>query len=181
MVLPGHLAGGYLATRALLSLTHATFSSTKTTALLIIGTLAGDGPDIDLFWYSFKHRVLKSQVKDDHREYVSHAPLLWLAVCLVIALIGLLVGSVFTEFIGLAILVGSWSHLILDSVEHGVMWLWPLSSKLFSVSSHRDPEVPGEPGSVRAYWNFIVKAYPKRITFWLEIIVTLIGIYVLVH
>ena len=37
MVLPGHLAGGYLAARAVLFLTHASFPPGQTTALLAIG------------------------------------------------------------------------------------------------------------------------------------------------
>jgi hypothetical protein len=181
MVLPGHLSGGYLATRALLSLSHAAFTPGQTLALYIIGTLAGDGPDIDLLWYSFRHRILGSKVEDDHRRYVTHAPFLWLIACLIIVGIGWLCGSVFTEFIGWVILVGSWSHLILDSIEHGVMWLWPLSSKLYFLREVNEPEVPGQRGSILGYWNYIVMVYPKRVTFYIEIAVTLVGLYVLFH
>src|SRR5437868_1384261 len=124
MVLPGHLAGGYLAARALLSLSHAAFTPGQMLALYIIGTLAGDGPDIDLIWYSFKHRVLRSTENDSHRDYLTHAPIVWLAISLLIVLAGSLVSSSFVEFIGWIILCGSWTHLIFDSIEYGVMWLW---------------------------------------------------------
>jgi hypothetical protein len=181
MILPGHIAGGYLATRALLSLSHTTLPPTEITALLVIGTLAGEGPDIDLIWYSFRHRVLKSQFNDDHRKYVTHTPFLWLLACLIVVFFGWLTNSVFTEFIGCATLAGSWSHLMFDSINHGVMWLWPFSAKLFSLTDDPDPEVPGEPGTIKRYWNLIIMAHPKQATFYVEIIVTLFGIFALLH
>lgn len=181
MVLPGHLAGGYLATRALLSLSHAAFTPTQITALLIIGTLAGDGPDIDLLWFSFKHRILRIEEEDDHREYITHAPIFWLVLSLIIVGIGYLAGSQFTEFIGWAILGGSWSHLIFDSIEYGVIWLWPFSKKRYCLRNVTEPEDLGEQGSIRRYWNYIVRVYPTRITFYAEILIFLIALYALFH
>ncbi len=187
MVLPGHLGGGYLAARAVLALAPAaaaTFSPTQTAALLVIGTLFGDGPDLDLIWYSFKHRILKSAEHDNHRDYATHAPVVWLGISLSVVLAGWLFGSLFTQFAGWMIISGSWAHLLLDSIEYGVMWLWPLSHKRFCIRHIEhiiDLEaVEGEEGSIRRYWNFITKKY---VHFWsmpLEIVITIVAAVVAV-
>lgn len=181
MVLPGHLAGGYIAATALLALSHAALSPHETLGIIVIGTLAGEAPDIDLAWFSFKHLILKSRDKDDHRNYVTHAPAVWLLISLVIAGAGFLAGSLFIEFIGWAVLVGSWSHFILDSIEHGVMWLWPFSKKRFCLIKHAEKEEPESRGSVGYYWRFITKDYPKTATMYVEIAVTVIAIWMLMR
>ena len=130
MVLPGHLSGGYLAARAVLALAPAAaaFSPTQTTILLVIGTLFGDSPDIDLFFYYFNQKSSHPDNNENgHRHYITHAPIFWLCVSLTIVLIGWLSGSLFTQFVGWMILSGSWSHLLLDSIEFGVRWFWPFS------------------------------------------------------
>jgi hypothetical protein len=181
MVLPGHLAGGYLAARWLLAVFHPGFSQIEIDSLLIVGTLAGDLPDIDLAWYSFKHLVLKSQENDDHRQYISHSPLIWLGISSLVVLFGLIAGSIFTQFIGWMILCGTWSHFILDSIEHGVMWLWPISKKKLYLRDAPDPDLPGQKGGIKWYWDYIIKVYPYRITLYAEIVVTLAAIYLAFH
>ena len=174
MVLPGHLAGGYLAARALLSLTHASFPPGQTTALLAIGTLAGELPDIDLVRFALDKRDA------DHRDYFTHAPLFWLAIALVIALVGYAAGSPFSEFVGWLVLSGSWCHLLFDSVEYGVMWLWPFSVKRFALE-RRVPEehIDAPAGSLRHHVAFMFGPYLKTWTFWAEIAVTLFALYLL--
>jgi len=129
MVLPGHIAGGYLAAEAILLLAHPALPASQLTALLIIGTLAGEAPDIDLIWFYLEHRFNKTVNVEGHRDYVTHAPLVWVIISLIIAVIGMAAHSVFTEYIGWMILAGSMSHFILDSIEYGVTWLWPLTNK----------------------------------------------------
>ena len=73
MVLPGHLAGGYLASRAVLFLTHATFTPVQTATLLVIGTLAGEAPDIDFIFFYFNQRSKTSKKVAEHRDYFTHA------------------------------------------------------------------------------------------------------------
>jgi hypothetical protein len=55
MVLPGHLAGGYIATTIVLSLLPASiqFSTGQLTTLYIVGILSGEIPDIDLLLFYF--------------------------------------------------------------------------------------------------------------------------------
>ncbi len=169
MVLPGHLAGGYLATRALLAISHPGFSVAETDTLLIIGTLAGELPDIDLVRWYF-------DAKGDHRDYFTHAPFFWLLISLAIAAAGYFFGSLFTEWVGWLVLAGSWSHLMLDSIEYGVMWLWPISSKSFVLKKEVPPEnIAARPGSPSHHFKYVTGVYMKTISFWLEMIVSLAG------
>jgi len=142
MILPGHLAGGYLATHALLFLAPATFSPTEVYALYAIGIIASDSPDIDLLWFYFENKKYEKNQKlnhgevengkaskhpkANHREHITHTPIFWLIVSAIIAFIGYIFNSSFTEFGALVILAGSWSHLIFDSIVFGVCWFWPL-------------------------------------------------------
>ena len=133
MVLPGHLAGGYLAARGLLAVFHPALPPIEIDSLLIIGTLAGELPDINLIRLYFNYKLERPNRVNNHRVYVTHAPLFWLVISLLIVAGGYLAGSLFTEWIGWLVLAGSWSHLLLDSIEDGVMWLWPYSKKCFAM------------------------------------------------
>jgi hypothetical protein len=176
MVLPGHLAGGYLAARGLLAVFHPGFSTAEIDALLIIGTLAGDLPDIDLARWYFEG-------KGDHRKYFTHGPFFWLLISLAIATGGYLSGSVFTEWIGWLILASSWVHLLFDSIEDGVMWLWPWSKKLFLLLREspriivaRAEKVTAPIGSLTNHFQYITRVYMRRPTSWVEITITIAAI-----
>ncbi len=181
MVLPGHLAGGYLAARGLIAVFHPGFSSTEIDALLIIGTLAGELPDIDLAKLYFDHKFAKPGRTNDHRVYITHAPLFWLLISAIVAAIGWACGSLFIEWIGLFILSGSWIHLLIDSLEYGVMWLWPFSKKLFALKKEVPVEdIAARPGSPMYHALYIAKVYMKTVSFWAEIVITATALYVLI-
>ncbi len=180
MVLPGHLAAGYLATRALLAIFHPGFSSTEIDALLIIGTLAGELPDIDLAKLYFDHKLKRPNRTNDHRVYITHAPLFWLIISITVALVGFLVSSIFVEWIGWLIWAGSWTHLAIDSIEYGVMWAWPFSKKLFALKKEVPVEtIDARPGSPKYHFKYIKEVYLKTVSFWAEIIITLAALWLL--
>ena len=182
MVLPGHLAGGYLTATALLAVFHPDFSVAQTNTLLIIGTLAGELPDIDLFFFNIKYRHHTANRTDSHRNYITHIPFFWFIISFTISFIGLIFYSSFIEWIGLIILAGTFSHFILDSIEYGIRWLAPLSNKRFALQLEV-PEKPtnDRPGSIRQYFHFLIRTYWKTKTFWLEIIVTITALCILAH
>ncbi|MDE2037948.1 MAG: metal-dependent hydrolase [Patescibacteria group bacterium] len=180
MVLPGHLAGGYLAAKALLAAAHASFTPSQTAALLAIGTLAGELPDIDLAFFYVAHVIRKDGTKDSHRDHITHAPAFWLAVSLVIAAAGYAAGSSFVAFIGWIVLAGTWSHFILDSIEYGIRWLWPFSDKRFCLREVPEAQIDGVKGSLTYYWRYIAdRRHLGRVTFYAEIAVTAAAIAVL--
>jgi hypothetical protein len=185
MVLPGHLAGGYLVSRAVLALAPAAtaFSPAQTAALLVIGTLFGDSPDIDLIFYYFNQRSAHPDNDEiGHRHNITHTPIFWLGVSLAVVAAGWIAGSLFTEFAGWMILAGSWTHLLLDSIEVGIRWLWPFSEKIFLLRKTAEPEVPGTKGTVAYYWKLITsKSYLRSLTVYAEIAITLAALWVAFH
>jgi len=191
MVLPGHLAGGYLATTALLAIFHPTLSIGQTNSLLIIGTLAGDLPDIDLIFFNFAHRKyqksvaqntlkIDSKIINSHRNYITHIPFFWFLISLIIVITGLIFNSIFTEYLGWTILTGTWSHLILDSIEYGILWLAPFSKKNYAIRENTPQgNTPYRQGSLIQHFHFIITTYWKIYTFWIEILISIIALIVL--
>jgi len=182
MVLPGHLAGGYLTAKAVLYLAHASFSPAETTALMAIGTLAGEAPDIDLlFFYLHQKYSAVPEKRDSHRSFITHTPAFWLLISMLIVGTGWIGSSLFTETLGWLLLAGSWSHFLLDSFEYGIRWLWPFSDKRFCVRNVVEPVIPGPQGNISYYWKLLSKVYYKRVTFYLEGLVVLIALWVAFH
>lgn len=180
MVLPGHLAGGYLAASAFMALAHPALTPAQIQGLLVFGALAGDLPDIDLFWFWLAHRRNGPAAAESHRDYATHTPIFWLAISAVITSIGWLSGSAFTECVGVLVLIGSWAHLLLDSIEYGVVWLWPFSHTRFALKK----SIPSEhetarPGTIRYYIQFITESYWKTWTIWAETALVIIALYML--
>jgi hypothetical protein len=186
MVLPGHLAGGYIMARLLLSVSHPSLSAEQIGALTVVGALAGELPDIDLVRAYFQ--------KTDHHQYFTHAPFFWLMISLGIVGGGFIFGSLFTEYVGWMILAGTWTHLlldlswILDPTEYGVMWLWPFTNKRFMFRKTSE-EMKMKSGSINTkeyatipyYWKFLTQEYCKYWTCYVEILITLVAIYLLFH
>ncbi|MCX6715863.1 MAG: metal-dependent hydrolase [Candidatus Taylorbacteria bacterium] len=181
MVLPGHLAGGFLATKLLFFISGAIFTPAQTTILYVIGILASEMPDLDLITFFFEHKSLKLQKTDSHRKYISHAPIVWLILSLLIVLVGYIIGNQFTSYIGWVILFGSWSHFVFDSIEYGIMWLWPFSKHFYCLRTVPPEEIDDQKGTLGYYWTFIWKYYVKFWTFYLEIIIIMLALWVAFH
>lgn len=180
MVLPGHIAGGYLATKIILALSQVSFSPTQTVILLTIGALIGEGPDIDLIYFYLENRRLRNRGTDNHRDYITHAPLFWLISSTIIFIAGTIAGSIFVSFIGLVILVGSWSHFILDSIEGGISWFRPFSKKKFCLRQTQERKFSGQKGTISHYWKIICDYYFNSWTFYAEIMIVIIAIVVFI-
>lgn len=172
MVLPGHIAGGYLAARAILSVAHLPLTDSQTIAIIVIGTLAGELPDMDLFLFVKAHKNDRGEKPESHRNYITHIPLFWLAVSLAIVSCSTLASFDFGIMAGWALLAGTWSHFILDSVEYGIKWLRPFSERRFCLREIIEPSINERVGSIRYYWKFLWGYYINTITFWCEITVT---------
>jgi len=178
MLPPGHIAGGYLAATALLKLTHSHFTLEQIHSLLALGAFFGFAPDLDYF-YAFAKigRFTNPNHKVNHRHFFTHAPLVWLAVGLSIYFIA---ADPFIKYIGLVVWLGSWSHFVLDSIEFGVQWLWPFTPRLFGLKDVGQAEkIPDK--EFMGFWTKFVKYYFTRVSFYLEIIVIIIGILTFTH
>lgn len=177
MVLPGHLAGGYLATQIVLVVGQPVFSSWQIGALTIIGILAGELPDIDLIRFHFDEKKNGRSRVRSHREYFTHGPLFWIILSLIVAGGGYLFAGTFGAYIGWILLAGTMSHMVLDSIDDGVMWLWPFSRKRYGVFKGLEVLADG-PHSISYYWKFVTREYPKYWTFYAEILTTVIAVLV---
>jgi len=123
--------GGHIGASLVLAcaIERLVFHVTPGPELLVVGALLGNLPDFDALAAPFLgHRL--GQRRLHHHRFVTHTPLLYLLLSLFIALFS-------PEW---ALRVGglTLSHLLLDSwhTDDGVMWLWPLSTRQFSLWSY---------------------------------------------
>ncbi len=178
MLPPGHIAAGFLTAEALLHFTHPSLIASQQTHLLWWGMFFSFAPDLDMF-YSFareKAFEVRDFKKNNHRKFISHAPLLWMLGGLAIYFIS---GSEYFKILGLLLWLCSWSHFILDSIEYGIMWLWPFSKRSWAL---KDPAVDKENNGENffKYWLNFLKSYSKTWTFYAEIIILISSLFFLI-
>jgi len=175
MLPPGHLAAGFLTAEALLHITKPDLSSAQINQLLWWGVFFSFAPDLDTFTGFVKERAwfVKNPV-NNHRKFVSHAPLLWLLAGL---LVYFLAADVYWKNVGLLLWLGSGTHFLLDSIEYGIMWLWPFSNKVFALKNRgRERDIPSS--TFFGYWWSHVKLYVNSLTFYCEVIVILTALII---
>ncbi len=167
MLPPGHIAAGYLVAKTVLHFSPA-LPAVQRHWLLFWGAFFGFAPDLDMFYLFY--RVKRLTVTDDdpnHRELYTHAPVLWLIAGLSIFFLAV---DPFWKIFGLLVWLGSWSHFLLDTIQHGVMWAWPVRRKPYAfigglVKSHLRPI---------GFWNFWVQfirfyATEMAVSFWIDV------------
>ncbi|HVY67829.1 MAG TPA: metal-dependent hydrolase [Patescibacteria group bacterium] len=173
MLPPGHIAAGFLTAEALLKIAKPDLPAAELRHLLWWGVFFGFAPDLDMFYWFLKSRAFKMDPRaGNHRQYLSHAPVLWLAAGLIIYAAA---PSDYVRMIGLLLWLGSWSHFLLDSIEYGIMWLWPLSTKRFALKS-TDGILAEPEGKFFDYWRKVVKSYSASLSFYLELLVVLAAV-----
>ncbi len=176
MLPPGHLAAGYLTTKAVLHFAHPQVSAAQTHSLVVWGTLFGFIPDLDIFWYFFQNKnfLAVGNTENNHRKYISHAPLVWMLAGLLIYFFS---SNIYYELIGLLLWLGSWSHFILDSIDYGIMWLWPFSSKIYALKNAATVFPVKERGFIKHHWEFF-KLYSRALSFYVEIFIVIIALII---
>lgn len=177
MLPPGHIAAGFLTAYGFVKIIKPDLDPSQINQLLALGAFAGFVPDLDEFWVFFKEKsfTVRDIAKNDHRNLVSHAPLFWLLAGMVIFVLS---KGAFVREIGIIVWLCSWSHLALDTIEHGIMWLWPFSKKQFFLFKVELENIK-DPGFWN-YWARYIKIYAKRKSFYLEILIIFITLIVLV-
>lgn len=179
MLPPGHIAAGFLVAEGVLRLTNPSLSQADVKSLVWWGMIFGFAPDLDNFLAFFKVRSFYYYQKDNsiHRQFLSHVPILWLAAGL---LIYWLSGSLYWRHVGVMLWAGSWSHFILDSLEYGVMWLWPFNRQLWALKNRGVKRQIGVPNFL-GYWLTFLKLYATRLTFYVEILILVAATFVYIH
>jgi hypothetical protein len=192
MIFPGHLAAGYITTRATLAVAAAigavgigtaggSLSPAEMTTLLIAGTLLGDAPDIDILYVFFTRKSFHPSKLSGHRRYITHIPLLWLILGLGIFFLSpfftMLGGDlIFWKLLGLLVWLCPWSHFLCDSIYGGIAWLRPFSQKDFALLDV--PNVNNEYfASIPPSWRELFIAYFKNPLAYIEIGISFVAVY----
>jgi len=177
MLPPGHIAAGFITAKALLHFSHQNFTPHERQALLLWGMLFGFIPDIDTFIGFIREKTLFAvSQKNNHRKFVTHAPIIWLAMGLIVILVA---PNVYWKYVGLLLWLGSWSHFILDTVQYGIMWLWPFSKRIYAVMDREKDYIHNpEEKTFFSYWWGFVKSYSKTLSFFLELIIIISAIII---
>lgn len=168
MLPPGHIAAGFMTAELILRVIKPDVGSVAHNQLVWWGVFFSFAPDLDVFYSFIKEKsfTVRSPLENDHRKYLSHVPVLWMIAGLGFYFLG---QTEFLKVFGLLLWAGSWSHFILDSIESGIMWLWPLSVKKFCFRKTEKLQIP-EPG-FWGYWMKFLKLYSKYVTFYLELFI----------
>ncbi len=169
MLPTGHIAAGLLTTQAALKIFKPEISGIEAQQLLWWGVFWSFAPDLDTFWAFFKAKSFYYNKKDNsvHRRFYTHIPLLWLIVGLVIFILS---PTAYWKTFGLILWAGSFSHFLLDSIEYGVMWLWPFNKELWAFKN-RGIKVQINSSSFWGFWITFLKFYITRVTFIFEIVI----------
>jgi hypothetical protein len=173
MLPPGHVAGGYLLARLV-----ALAVPTLVNPLFFIYTaIFAFIPDLDMFVAFFKDKKLIHGDTDagTHRKFISHAPLVYLAVY-----IGWIILFPASSLVAHAFILGTWSHFLLDSFapsKFAIRWLYPFSSKGYSFQL--DPVIFLPEAPFFKFWIRFLKEYARVFTFKLEAVIILSAIIIL--
>ena len=168
MLPPGHIAAGFLTSAVVLKILNPQLPPQQVQHLIYWGMFFSFAPDLDSFvsFLNEKAWYIKNP-KNNHRKYISHAPILWLASGL---LIYFLSTDVYWKVFGLMLWVCSWSHFLLDSIDYGIMWLWPFNKKVFAIKN-QGMDFSIKSSNFFGYWRIFVKLYITRLTFYFEILI----------
>ncbi|HYV33736.1 MAG TPA: metal-dependent hydrolase, partial [Candidatus Limnocylindria bacterium] len=82
---------------------------------------------------------LKMQNRISHRRFLTHTPVFGLVIGLTMYVLS---NSLYGKYFALVFLAAFASHMVVDSIELGIMWLWPFSKKqyfLFDANTDSQP------------------------------------------
>ena len=176
MMPPGHIAAGFVTAYSFVKIFKPALEPSQINLLIFWGTFFGFAPDLDMFWAFAKERafIVKDLQQTDHRKFFTHAPLPWLCAGL---LIYFLSASEFAKCLGLLLWLGSWSHFVLDSIEYGIMWVWPFSSRMFAFKGVGKWQKIEETRFFRYWWKQVL-LYVRSVSFYLEVMIVIFALII---
>ena len=177
MLPTGHIAAGFLTAFGVIKILKPDLGPHQVNQLCMMGAFWGFAPDLDVF-YSFakqKSLLVSHSGTPIHRKFFFHAPMVWLILGLSIFLFG---SSVYLKTFGLIVWLASWSHFVLDSIEYGIMWLWPWKRKIYALWRAGEAWRIEEKNFFKHSFKFLY-FYSKRISFYLEIVIILSALIIL--
>jgi hypothetical protein len=179
MLPPGHAAAGFLVATVVTHF-YGSFSIEQTHQLLWLGAFLGFAPDLDMFVEFWKLKSFtQPNEKANHRLNITHKPIFWLAIGLTVFFVS---NDPLWKAVGLLLWLGPWSHFVLDSLQYGIQWLWPMSKRFYGLS---DPQIifytPRE--DFFGFWLDFIKWYitKLRFTFISEIVILVAALLVILR
>ncbi|MEI6057785.1 MAG: hypothetical protein WCQ60_02320, partial [bacterium] len=111
----------------------------------------------------------------------THAPLLWFVAGLIVfSISSLFAAGAFWQVLGLLMWLGPWSHFCCDSVDVGVMWLWPFSRRQFAMHNSQESLNTHHTQPPRT-WRALFLGYFKEPVAYLELTLSLVAVSVALH
>lgn len=178
MLPTGHLAGGFLAAYSFIKIAKPDLDLSQINQLLAFGTFIGFVPDLDEFYAFAKNKSLlvASKTTPVHRQYFFHAPVLWVLGGLVVYFAS---SNYFIQNLAIVFILSALSHFILDSIEFGIMWLWPFKKKLYALKdAASNRPIIQEENFFKHSFKFVL-VYSKRLSFYLEVLIFFTALVVL--
>jgi len=141
---------------------------------MLIGIFFGIAPDLDFFYgFAKYHTWTPSEHQFQHRTFLTHAPILWLTLAMIVYLIA---PDPFWKEVAVLIWTGSWTHFLLDSIESGIMWLWPFRTKRYAFIRNEKKYLPNEKRFIPFWWGFTKWYVNSFVTSKLELALIIIGV-----
>jgi hypothetical protein len=176
----GHIAAGYLIANTVLETARPELAASQIHSLTLWGIFFAFAPDLDMFYAFWKAKSLTVPDKNlNHRDYLTHRPLLWLAAGSALFILG---PTAYWRYFGLLLWLCSWSHFLLDSGRTGVRWFWPMSRRFFALKEPGATEDNPIKGFFR-HWFYMLRMYKKRVPliFYLEIVIVATAILKIIN
>lgn len=122
-----HGPAGFTITWATQKLWKKGLNSRQKVCIYILGVIFGLLPDVDVVYY---YLISATHL---HRENITHSPILYLALFILVFVFSLVLKNKFIKSISFIFLFSTFFHLILDSTTAGVPWFFPLSKNLYGL------------------------------------------------
>lgn len=126
----GHLPLGYVVSQRPIRHEAKNSGSIPTRYRVAILCFFSLFPDIDLFFTYFFN------ASESHRNFITHTPIFYLMIWAILAFIAKKTKKKNLRAIADLAIAGVFlGHLLPDSLNAGILWLWPLSDRLFGLRS----------------------------------------------
>ena len=173
MVLPGHLAAGYITTFLTITTLGYSFTPTEQTLLFTAGTILGNAPDLDIFFSFLKNKSVGVSSIKGHRDNITHVPFLWLILGIIVWFSST---SDFYKTLGILLWLCPWIHLICDSIftDTGVRWFAPFTKR--SVMTFKK-----QPENFPSSWPNLFYKYAQNPLCYLELSFVVIALVIFIY
>lgn len=173
MLPPGHAAAGILVAAVINKYFGLNLTPHEQKIMLGVGALFAFIPDLDMFYAFFRvGRFIQPVKKINHRKFITHTPLFWIMVGISVFYFN---QNPFGFILALTIAFSAISHLFFDSLEYGVMWLWPFSKNQYAMFNSKLTHDYKE-NSFLDFWFGFLKVYATKMkpTFYTELVLLLL-------